>query len=70
MKIRYDYKVHIKKSLKHANESKIKYAIIIGESEVKNNYYTVKNLFDATQKTRNRNLPILRVFFKRLKWAK
>ena len=30
---------------------KIKYAIIIGESEVKNNYYTVKNLFDATQKT-------------------
>ena len=48
-KIRFDYKYNLKKSLKHANESKIKYVIIIGESEVKNNNYTIKNLFKGSQ---------------------
>ena len=49
IKTRYDYKVNIKKSLKQANQEKIKLAVIIGESEVKNNTYTIKNLFDNTQ---------------------
>ena len=49
IKVRYDHKINIKKSLKHANEEKIKFAIIVGESEIKNNNYTVKNLFDRTQ---------------------
>lgn len=51
MKIRYDYKHQIKKSLKKASESKIKFAIIVGEKEIKNNNYTLKNLFDSNQKT-------------------
>ena len=51
MKIRYDYKHQIKKSLKKASESKIKFAIIVGEEEIKNNNYTLKNLFDSSQKT-------------------
>ena len=49
-KIRYDYKINIKKSLKQANESNIKFAIIIGESEVNNNTYTIKNLHNGSQK--------------------
>ena len=51
LKVRYDHKINIKKSLKHANEGKIKFVIIVGESEIKNNNYTVKNLFDGTQHT-------------------
>ena len=51
IRTRYDHKINIKKSLKHANESKIKFAIIIGENEVKNKVYTVKNLFEGNQKT-------------------
>ena len=49
IKTRYDHRTNVKKSLKHANEEKIKFAIIVGESEVKNNNYTLKNLFDGTQ---------------------
>ena len=51
IKVRYDHRINIKKSLKHANQEKIKFVIIIGESEIKNNNYTVKNLFDNTQQT-------------------
>ena len=51
IKVRYDHRINIKKSLKHANEAKINFAIIVGESEIKNNNYTVKNLFDNTQQT-------------------
>ena len=51
IKVKYDYKINIKKSLKKADEEKIKFAVIIGESEVKNNNYTLKNLFDGTQHT-------------------
>ena len=51
IRTRYDHKINIKKSLKHANESKIKFVIIIGETEVKNKVYTIKNLFDGNQKT-------------------
>ena len=53
IKTRYDHKTNIKKSLKHANEEKIKFAIIVGESEVTNNNYTVKNLINGTQHTLN-----------------
>ena len=51
IKVRYDHKINIKKSLKNANELKIKFAIIIGESEVKNDNYTIKNLFNGSQHT-------------------
>jgi len=51
IKVKYDHKINIKKSLKKADEEKIKFAVIIGESEVKNNNYTLKNLFDGTQHT-------------------
>tara|TARA_Y100000590_G_scaffold468771_1_gene653031 strand:- start:6569 stop:7807 length:1239 start_codon:yes stop_codon:yes gene_type:complete len=49
VKTAYDHKINIKKSLKKANESKIKFAIIVGENEVKNNNYTIKNLNEGTQ---------------------
>ena len=49
-KVKYDYKYNLKKSLGHANELKIKYAIIIGENEKNNDFYTVKNLFEEDQK--------------------
>ena len=51
IKARYDHKINIKKSLKHANDVKIKFAVIVGALEVKNNNYTLKNLFDGTQHT-------------------
>ena len=51
IKVRYDYKTNLKKSLSNANESNIKYAILIGESELKNNNYTLKNLLDGSQQT-------------------
>ena len=50
LKIRYDHKFNLKKSLKNANDSKIKFAIIIGENEFKNNNYTLKNLYEGSQK--------------------
>ncbi len=48
-KVRYDYKYNLKKSLGQANEFKIKYAIIIGEKEKNNGFYTVKNLYEGNQ---------------------
>ena len=51
IKVKYDHKINIKKSLKNADEEKIKFAVIIGETEVKKNNYTLKNLFDGTQQT-------------------
>tara|TARA_B100001245_G_scaffold234712_1_gene220863 strand:- start:17 stop:1255 length:1239 start_codon:yes stop_codon:yes gene_type:complete len=51
IKVKYDHKINIKKSLKNANQEKIKYAIIIGTTEEKNNNYTLKNLLDSTQQT-------------------
>ena len=51
IKVRYDHKINIKKSLKNENKLKIKFAIIIGESEVKNDNYTIKNLFNGSQHT-------------------
>lgn len=51
VKTRYDHRINIKKSLKYANEAQIKYAVIVGTSEVKKNIYTVKNLIEGTQNT-------------------
>ena len=51
IKVKYDHKINIKKSLKNANQEKIKYAIIIGTKEEKNNNYTLKNLLDSTQQS-------------------
>ena len=51
IKVKYDHKINIKKSLKNANQEKIKYAIIVGTTEEKNNNYTLKNLLDSTQQT-------------------
>ena len=45
----YDYRFNLKKSLSIANHNKVQYAIIIGEEEFTNSYYTVKNLLDSTQ---------------------
>ena len=53
IKTRYDHKINIKKSLKQANEAKIKFARIVGTTEVKNNNYTVKNLFEGAQQTQS-----------------
>ena len=44
IKIKYDYKTNIKKSLKNANQEGISYAIIIGDTEVQNNNFTLKDL--------------------------
>ena len=43
-KVKFDYKYNLKKSLSLANELKIKNVIIIGEDEVKNSYFTLKDL--------------------------
>ncbi len=47
--IHFDYKYNLKKSLSLANQKGSKYAIIIGESEVKENFYTIKYLQNGTQ---------------------
>ena len=51
IKTKYDFRINIKKSLKNANEENIKFAIIVGTSELKNKNYTLKNLVDGTQNT-------------------
>ena len=52
-KVIYDYKYNLKKSLSQANKLNIKFAIIIGENESKNNIYTVKNLLNGNQSVVN-----------------
>jgi len=47
----FDYKYNLKKSLSIANHLNSKYAIIIGEDEIKNNTCTIKNLLDSSQET-------------------
>ena len=51
--IKYDYKFNLSKSLKQASELDIKYAIIIGENEFENNFYTIKNLKTQKQSSVN-----------------
>ena len=45
----WNYKYNIKKSLSKANQNKISHAVIIGENEFSNNYYTIKNLINGDQ---------------------
>ena len=45
----WNYKYNIKKSLSKANANKIEYAILIGEDEFNNNYFSVRNLNNGKQ---------------------
>jgi len=47
----FDYKYNLKKSLSFASSVNARYAIIIGEEEVHNNSYTIKDLKKNSQKT-------------------
>ena len=47
----WDYKFNLKKSLSLANEKKARFAIIIGDDEVKNQKYTLKDLTNFSQET-------------------
>ena len=47
----FDYKYNLKKSLSFASSVNARYAIIIGEEEVKKHSYTIKDLKKNTQKT-------------------
>ena len=47
--IHFDYKYNLKKSLSYANQSGVRYAIIIGEEEVQNNLCTLKDLNNNVQ---------------------
>ena len=49
IKVHFDYKYNLKKSLSHANQSGARYAIIIGEEEVKNNLCILKDLNNNVQ---------------------
>ena len=45
----WNYKYNLKKSLSFANEKKVKYLVIVGENENKNNYFKIKNLINGKQ---------------------
>ena len=47
--IYWNYKYNLKKSLSYANEKKINYLIIVGESEKANNNFSIKNLSNGKQ---------------------
>ena len=51
IKVHFDYKYNLKKSLSNASQIKSEYALIIGENEVNNNVCTIKNLKKNTQET-------------------
>jgi histidyl-tRNA synthetase len=51
VKVHFDYKYNLKKSLSKANQSNIENVVIIGENEVNNNLCTLKNLKTNTQQT-------------------
>ena len=53
IKIHFDYKFNIKKSLSNASQFKSKFAIIIGDSEVKKNVCILKSLDKNTQEELN-----------------
>ena len=50
--IHFDYKYNLKKSLSYANQLGARYAIIIGEEEVKKNLCTLKDLNKNGKKKR------------------
>ena len=49
IKFYWNYKYNFKKSLSKASSENAKYIIIIGESEFRNNFYTLKNLDNGEQ---------------------
>ena len=51
LKVYFDYKYNLKKSLSKANQFNIKNVVIIGENEVNNKLCTLKNLRKNTQQT-------------------
>jgi len=51
----WNYKYNLKKSLSLASEKKVKYVIIVGKEEEKNNNYILKNLSNGEQKAINLN---------------
>ena len=51
----WNYKYNLKKSLSKANTNNAKYVIIIGDSETKNDFYTVKKLSSGKQTEANLN---------------
>ena len=51
LKVHFDYKYNLKKSLSLANQEKAKYVVIVGENEVNNNLCTLKNLDQNYQET-------------------
>ena len=53
LKISFDFKFNLKKSLSSANDKKSKFAIIIGENEFKEKKYSIKNLSDGNQQKLN-----------------
>ncbi len=60
-KVEFAYKKGISKNLDYANKLNTKFAVIIGEEEVKNNTITIKNLEIGESKNLNVNLFIERV---------
>ena len=51
LKVHFDYKYNLKKSLSQANQFNTEHVIIIGENEVNKNLCTLKNLKKNSQKT-------------------
>ena len=57
----FDYKYNLKKSLAYANKKEAKFAIIIGEDELKAKSYTLKDLTTSNQQKFNFNELILKL---------
>ena len=55
IKTTFDYKYNLKKSLSKANINQAKFAVIIGEDEVNNNTFSLKSLFEGSQKAMPEN---------------
>ena len=53
LKVYFDYKYNLKKSLSIASQDNVEYAVIIGENEVENCLCTLKNLKQNSQETIN-----------------
>ncbi len=51
----WNYKFNLKKSLSKASSTNVKYVIIIGENEYKNDFYTIKELSTSNQSEVNIN---------------
>ena len=51
LRVHYDYKFNLKKSLSKANQSNVEYVVIIGEKENNQNLCTLKNLKKNSQET-------------------